>query len=88
MTGWQHVELPTFPGMCAGCIDEMAQDSMTDYPHGIQLPCTTPTPDPTSPCGRLDCHWSPAVAWPHAALSSHPHIPTRCTCGHPIEATR
>lgn len=58
--------------------------------------CTTPTPDPTSPCG-LGCgqaadgpvHGDPS-GWPWGSRHlAHPHQPTRClTCGHAIEEVR
>lgn len=104
MTGWRHTELPTFPGQCAGCLNEMAQDSMTDNPFGIQSACTTPTPDPASPCGFEDPwakygHPFPPCGRPethtHHTFSGgrgetpdggHFYRPTRCTCGHAIEA--
>lgn len=98
---WRHVELPSFPGMCAGCLESMAEDSMTDYPHGIQYPCQDPTPDPTSPCGQRDhpkglpCGatasdgWHDRRTWEQEPELWHPHQPTRClTCGHPIEEAR
>ena len=61
--------------------------------------CTTPTPDPASPCGALvatggnahvaewqDCG-RPADGIHH--MPAHDYRATRCTCGHPIEeATR
>lgn len=49
--------------------------------------CERPTPDPASPCGQLvsdgfgrafQCGGRDSTG--HA----HPHVPTRCTCGHPI----
>lgn len=56
--------------------------------------CTTPTPDPASPCDLEWCQHRGAYWW-HTALRVggdhdqwdrlHPHQPTRCTCGHPIE---
>lgn len=58
-----------------------------------------PTPDPASPCGRIAA--SVACGYPasdpvmhgdaYVRLAgwrvrfTHPHQPTRCTCGHPIE---
>jgi hypothetical protein len=53
--------------------------------------CTTPEPDPASPCGRmylwttgvLPCMWYPAQ---HPEQSGHTHQPTLCLrCHHPIE---
>ena len=65
--------------------------------------CTSPTPDPASPCARCrlpgssnqhrtvdDC-WvkAPGCLTCSEPDMHHPHQPTRCTCGHPIkEATR
>ena len=51
-----------------------------------------PTPDPASPCGHPTCNQR-AIAHvhmgAHGVYGRHPHVPTRCTCGHPIEeATR
>lgn len=63
--------------------------------------CTTPTPDPTSPCGYEGCdgetaHWSwtepgtltePGAYCQHEERwDCHPYVPTLCVCGHPIEA--
>ena len=68
------------------------QDKAMDADH-------LPTPDPASPCGYPGCidptgpddeivHCDPDCG-PHTPeANGHPHAPTRCTCGHPIEATR
>lgn len=104
MTAWRHAELPSFPGMCAGCLESMAEDSMTDYPYGIQRPCAAPIPDPSSPCGFCGLvddyahgQWTEPedAAEPGAACyhdprpGCHPHVPTLCqSCGHAIERTR
>ena len=53
-----------------------------------------PTPDPASPCGHPECEHDARATWTHPPAGpylhgSHPHVPTRCTCGDPIEeATR
>ena len=77
MSGWRHVD--ELAGVCA---------SWVSWKKG-RCPCTTPTPDPASPCGYEGC-WG--KRWTHAWVSgqfldesSHPHVPTRCNCGHPIE---
>ena len=58
--------------------------------------CTTPTPDPASPCGTCGrppdmdrCSPGSLTNPSHhtAALGCHKPTPTRCTCGHPIEPT-
>lgn len=52
--------------------------------NGSPCECSTPTPDPAGPCGWDDCT---ATGIHHPRW--FPHLPTRCTCGHPIEeATR
>lgn len=57
---------------------------------GYACGCTTPTPDPTSPCGQLVrcCHLYEMPCGTakddHGGIA-HRHLPTRCTCGHPIE---
>ena len=45
--------------------------------------CTTPTPDPASPCGV--CNQGTVMCF---YTNTHTYQPTRCTCGHPIEAAR
>lgn len=87
MTGWRHTVL--LGNDCGSCWHESfqigaPQDSI----------CTTPVPDPASPCeecwlaagmpvhGPVD--WLPVTSQ-HLA---HAHVPTRCTCRHPIEPTR
>ena len=82
MTRWQHVDGDPCP---VGTVKESWAGQWVS-PCG----CTTPTPDPTSPCARrylwttgiLDCMWDPND---HPEKSGHPHVPTRCLCGHPIE---
>lgn len=44
--------------------------------------CTTPTPDPASPCGV--CNQGTVMCF---YTNTHTYQPTRCTCGHPIEPT-
>lgn len=78
---WRHVE--EHNGVCVGC-------GRSDNPY--QSLCNTPTPDPGSPCGwrGRDGSWrTPCVeaGTAHATLL-HPHHPTRCTCGHALEAVR
>ncbi len=57
--------------------------------------CTTPTPDPSSPCGYRFDFWTmtdvcempgdhPMHLYSNARMY-HDFVPTRCTCGHPIE---
>jgi len=73
-----------FHPVCMACVREIAKS-----------PCTTPTPDPTSPCGALvatggnahvaewqDCG-RPADGIHH--MPAHDYRATRCTCGHAIE---
>ena len=51
--------------------------------------CTTPTPDPASPCREALCG-VPEDASVHVEdEQGHQHQPTRCAqCHHPIEAPR
>lgn len=73
--------------------------------------CTTPDPDPASPCGFEESDifgacGMPDASWQHfrclvgpsdpegpcpdpcpATSGCHPHIPTRCRCGHAITRT-
>ena len=62
--------------------------------------CVIPTPDPASPCGYVGC-FQPDDQGPHLPcpvdiacglhrewVGCHPRQPTRCTCGHTIEAVR
>ena len=69
---------------CDACIDDPA----------VKYACTTHTPDPASPCGHPECEHDARATWTHPPAGpylhgSHPHVPTRCTCGDPIEeATR
>lgn len=62
--------------------------------------CVDPTADPDSPCGDdrdghdLPCgavasdDWHDRRTWQHDPELWHPHQPTRCLCGHPLEAVR
>ena len=67
---------------------------------GRRCRCTTPAPDPASPCGfkeggpkDIPCgavahhDWHDKRFWWQEPWLWHPHQPTRCTCGHPIERT-
>lgn len=81
MTGWRHAETDT--GMCT------ADDGLN------WCGCITPTLDPASPCGewyqydRMECGAiAPATVHEMPRPYGHPHIPTRCTCGHAIEPSR
>ncbi len=92
-TGWQHGE----PCDCADA-DHCGALAKKNWREALGISvdgtcgCMTPTPDPASPCG---------AAWPdgeNCAMTEYPHdrpmgpsheyIPTRCTCGHVIEAAR
>ncbi len=77
MSGWRHVEQVTQHAgtrVCGNCYVE-------------NKVCTTPTPDPASPCRRCGRDlWNIAHPLiPGEPRRDHPHQPTRCTCGHPIE---
>ena len=91
MTTWRHADEmhwsnhPDFHPVCMACVREIAKS-----------PCTTPTPDPASPCGALvatggnahvaewqDCG-RPADGIHH--MPAHDYRATRCTCGHQLEA--
>ena len=80
MSGWRHVDdcgTPDDDPFCG---------------------CTTPTPDRYSECGFDGCWMMGFLCHcddpsedckgdhPISADGGHPYIPTRCTCGHPIEA--
>jgi hypothetical protein len=43
--------------------------------------CATPDPDPASPCAVVECEHDGLATWTHGP-SGHPHVPTRCRCGH------
>lgn len=83
---WRHANGDGWPlePDCAQCYADQWE---TEHP----VICDTPTPDPSSPCAMC---WKPlANAWhpQNADPWSHDFIamkgePTRCTCGHPIEA--
>ncbi len=75
MSGWVHVERDS-AGMC-----------LMLNPDESWCSCTTPTPDPSSPCRRCGRDlWNIAHPLiPGEPRRDHPHQPTRCTCGHPIE---
>lgn len=52
-------------------------------PYREACNCTTPTPDPTSPCSAVRCGDREVI---HRAYGyAHAYRPSRCTCGHPIE---
>lgn len=81
MAEWQHVWASR--GYAASvCIDH-AEDAP---PCG----CTTPTPDPASPCGFEGCLIPPGKPW-HVWADDiepdalhHKRIPSRCLCGHAL----
>jgi hypothetical protein len=89
VSGWRHVEQVTQHAgtrVCGNCYVE-------------NKVCTTPTPDPASPCGwtygngepcdvPADRLIHPASTRPFYGLNTHDFVPTRCTCGHPIERVR
>lgn len=83
MSGWRHVW--SSRGYAASvCVDH----ADGELPCG----CTTPTPDPASPCGafvgRVRCYWNHGIQTSADDEVGHPHQPTRClTCHHEIEAT-
>ena len=75
MTTWRHT------GTGEWCDVDIAMDPLL-WPPSVPVACgcTTPTPDPAS-CAV--CAGGPSGG------NDGPHVPTRCTCGHPIEeATR
>lgn len=87
MTTWRHANEwhSDFTGLT---------HCMAPRDNGSPCECTTPTPDPASPCGHPECEHDARATWTHPPAGpylhgSHPHVPTRCTCGDPIEeATR
>lgn len=77
---WVHEhEDARLPGACLECIA-----ARTTF-------CTTPTPDPASPCGYeykedgAPCGFRRSMGGHEFVDADHPHQPTRCTCGHPIK---
>lgn len=91
MTGWRHDNEPAdwLDPSCTQCMAEHWEDD--PLPDGAI--CTTPTPDPASPCGYEGCseqHWQPGYEGIHDTdMGTHPIEPTRCaTCQHPIEKAR
>lgn len=73
MSQWQHVKRFD-DGRCAVDVE------------GLPDGCYPPTPDPSSPCGLCGQNGYRTVhATDIAKGRRHPHQPTRCTCGHPIE---
>lgn len=92
---WRHVERLGQGELCAVPVEARG------YDHRIPCACTTPTPDPDSPCGQRDhpkglpCGavasdgWHDRRTWQHDPELWHPHHPTRClACGHALEAVR
>lgn len=89
MNGWVH-EDGDADGVCLVFIGIHCEKCMDP----VQCLCNTPTPDPSSPCGYEGCvpgdllTHEPCEFWAvleHPWSGCHPHQPTRCTCGHPIE---
>jgi hypothetical protein len=77
MNGWVHVE-QDFDGLGHRC--SVPVGTIPRRWGGFPCGCTTPTPDPASPCGYPGCplpEGAPGI--------DHAHVPTRCTCGHAIE---
>ena len=89
MTTWRHANEwhSDFTGLT---------HCMAPRGNGSPCECTTPTPDPASPCGALvatggnahvaewqDCG-RPADGIHH--MPAHDYRATRCTCGHQLEA--
>lgn len=96
MTGWRHTDAAT--SSISGLTYCTATVEAADGGYG-RCVCTTPDPDPASPCGFEECpyrdcafpharYWH-AVAAPLAESTSihHRHVPTLCRCGHRIEET-
>lgn len=81
MTEWRHAT-----GL--GCVAAVPETSTRRLVEGRLVKmcgCTIPDPDPTSPCGLPGCGEALGGA---IDSTNHPHVPTRCTCGHPIKAQR
>lgn len=70
MSEWRHVEQTV----------ECPVETRWAEPCG----CTTPTPDLSSPCAVEGCRM--LNGYGHIlAFTPDEFVPTRCTCGHPIE---
>jgi hypothetical protein len=79
MSGWVHVE-QDFDGLGHRC--SVPVGTIPRRWGGFPCGCTTPTPDPASPCGV--CNQGTVMCF---YTNTHTYQPTRCTCGHPIEPT-
>ena len=83
---WRHEREDT--GMCADCYD-----AADDSDHDAEAFCTTPTPDPASPCSQSFVFHGKTLMTCGKTRDQHgaypdSHQPTRCTCGHTLEAVR
>lgn len=98
---WRHVDEDTIPGLATFCDFEVRRDIDPATWWMEPCGCTTPTTDPASPCGfksggplDIPCgatgsdDWHKRSFWWQEPWLYHPHLPTRCTCGHPIEPVR
>lgn len=86
MSEWRHTfEVPA----CDWTGDTDAEYPVCGAADG-DLGCghTKAEPDPASPCGACDLPDASRVHMPETMAWDHPHIPTRCQCGHPIEPVR
>ena len=78
---WRHTETVNLPGA------ESCRQCFADARH-----CTTPTPDPSSPCGYPGCiddgftHCDDVGKhWHSASWFAHHHVPTLCqSCHHGV----
>lgn len=82
MTGWRHTER----GWDKAC------GAPSDVPGFINCGCTTPTPDPASPCAECPPD-DPERPWVYHRCARCREFTefcrcARCTCGHPIEEMR
>ena len=86
MTEWRHIDYGDPEGECLAGVSYTSSAAQWLGSCG----CLDLTPDPASPCGYIvDSDVVPPrrcgeTADGHNAVS--PHVPTRCTCGHSIEA--
>jgi hypothetical protein len=81
VTDWKHAERAYSDEVCAVKVRS---------PQPTICGCTTPTPDPASPCGYVGClaawHCDGTCPAHDRSVILHPHVPTLCTCGHALVA--
>jgi len=92
-----HPHLPTRCARCGHAVEPTAwRHVITETVRHVscsECGCTTPEPDPASPCGYIyvegdggeRCAWEPQEHF-RSGMADHPHQPTRCArCGDAVE---